>query len=114
MKSFIQALAQCEGFYEDGTISNRNHNPGNIEFGRFAVAQGATGRSGPFAVFPDEETGFACLRALIVGGYDHLTVREAVRKWVLGVASVARVAEVDICELTGMDPEMLLTPENMG
>jgi len=45
----------------------RNNNPGNIEYGKFAIAHGATGSDGRFAIFPTMEAGKAAQRALLSG-----------------------------------------------
>lgn len=45
--------------------NERNHNPGNIEYGEFAKAHGATGSDGRFAIFPDKETGSAAMDTLL-------------------------------------------------
>lgn len=61
-----QAIAQFEGFGTSAapTITAAN-NPGAIQAGPFATAQGATGSSGGFAVFPDVATGTAAEDALV-------------------------------------------------
>ncbi|AHX16198.1 hypothetical protein CH75_06535 [Dyella jiangningensis] len=45
----------------------RNHNPGNIEYGQYAISKGATGSDGRFAIFPDDATGLKALNDLAVG-----------------------------------------------
>jgi len=45
-----------EGFYQAGSIAQRNNNPGNLRSGT-----GQVGTAGGFAVFPDAETGWAAL-----------------------------------------------------
>ena len=62
------AIAQREGFNARGPKPNRgqrNHNPGNIEYGQFAKDHGATGSDGRFAIFPDAATGYKALDALL-------------------------------------------------
>jgi hypothetical protein len=62
--------------------ANRN-NPGNIEYGAFAKAHGATGADGRFAIFPDMSTGTAAQSALLQSyrkdGKD--TISAIVSKW---------------------------------
>lgn len=48
---------------EGGSRAWRTNNPGNLNYGRFAIDHGAIGRSGQFAIFPDEATGEAALDA---------------------------------------------------
>lgn len=47
--------------------NQRNNNPGNIEYGQFAIAQGATGSDGRFAIFPTLEAGYAAQQKLLAG-----------------------------------------------
>jgi len=48
-----------------GTAADRNNNPGNMEYGPFAKAHGATGSDGRFAIFPDAATGTSAQQALL-------------------------------------------------
>jgi hypothetical protein len=58
-----------------GTRGDRNNNPGNIKFGQFALAHGAIGSDGAFAIFPDWNTGAAAQAALLqTQGYQGLTL----------------------------------------
>lgn len=56
---------------EGGTISWRNNNPGNINYGEYAKQQGAIGSNGGFAVFPDYETGKNAMRKLLAEGKNY-------------------------------------------
>ena len=79
------AIAKQEGFYASGKTQNRpqrNHNPGNIEDGKFARDNGATGSDGRFAIFPDDQTGMAALTALLHSkDYAGLSVDQAITKY---------------------------------
>jgi hypothetical protein len=61
----------------------RNNNPGNIEYGSFAKANGATGNDGRFAIFPSVEHGLAATDKLLQNygtqGID--TVQGVIGKW---------------------------------
>ena len=61
---------------------DRNNNPGNIEYGTFAVQQGATGSDGRFAIFPSLATGNAAMATLLHNKYAGLTLSQIQRKWV--------------------------------
>ena len=78
-------FASAEGFFDKGKIPNRpqrNHNPGDVEYGDFAIRHGATGSDGRFAIFPDDETGMAALRALLSSpGYAGLTTEQKIQKY---------------------------------
>lgn len=80
--AFLGAMARMEGWLDPHSRCRRNHNPGNIEAGRFANAHGATGADGRFAKFPDDETGFRAMAALLDGPlYLGLTIEQAISKW---------------------------------
>lgn len=63
--------------------NERNNNPGNIEYGPWAIAHGATGSDGRFAIFPDLATGYGAAQALLSdygkGGTN--TVGGIIGKW---------------------------------
>lgn len=84
-KTLGDAIAQVEGFNAKGDKPNRpqrNHNPGDIEYGDFAKSQGATGTDGRFAIFPDDETGTKALYALLQSSkYADLTIPQAINKF---------------------------------
>lgn len=67
----------------EGTRAWRNNNPGNIEYGPFAKAQGAIGTDGRFAVFPTYEAGRAAKASLLweSKGYRGLTIRQAINRY---------------------------------
>jgi hypothetical protein len=74
----------------DGTVERRegarnwrNNNPGNIEFGDFAKANGAIGSDGRFAVFPTYEAGRAAKGALLFSseGYEGKSIASALERY---------------------------------
>jgi hypothetical protein len=74
----------------DGTVERRegarnwrNNNPGNIEFGPFAEANGAIGSDGRFAVFPTYEAGRSAKEALLFSsdGYAGKTIAGAIERY---------------------------------
>jgi hypothetical protein len=77
------AISKFEGFGTPGapTITNAN-NPGALQAGSFANANGATGALNGFAVFPDVATGTAAEDALVQSyanqGY---TVDQMINAW---------------------------------
>jgi hypothetical protein len=52
-----------------GNRGLRNNNPGNLEYGEFAKAHGATGSDGRFAIFASPEAGTAAHEALLRSAY---------------------------------------------
>lgn len=68
--------------HQDGSLSWRNNNPGNIVSGAFAKRNGAVGQNGRFAVFPDVETGRLALNALLTGkSYADLPLGAAMQRY---------------------------------
>lgn len=66
----------------DGTPAWRNSNAGNIIVSTFARNHGAIGEGGRFAVFPDDATGMAAIKALLkTNSYRNLTIAQAIEKW---------------------------------
>jgi len=63
--------------------NERNNNPGNIEYGAWAIAHGATGSDGRFAIFPDLATGYGAAQALLsdYGKKGNNTVGGIIGKW---------------------------------
>ena len=67
-----------------GTRAWRNNNPGNIEYGSFARANGAIGTDGRFAVFPDEATGSKAMENLLTGSrYNNgnMSIAQAINRY---------------------------------
>lgn len=65
-----------------GTRAWRNNNPGNIVYGEFARNNGAIGRGGRFAVFPDVATGrMAVAELLRTPAYNNLTISAAINRY---------------------------------
>ncbi len=64
------------------TRGDRNNNPGNIEYGPFAISHGATGTDGRFAIFPTKDAGVAAMDALLAKNYKGLTIEQIQQKWV--------------------------------
>ena len=74
-----------------GTRGDRNNNPGNMEYGAFARAHGATGSDGRFAVFPDWATGAAAQQSLVSGkSYSGLTLHEFASRYAEGAPAWER------------------------
>lgn len=65
-----------------GTRAWRNNNPGCIRYSDFARKQGAIGKAGGFAVFPDEDTGKKAIASLLKSDkYNKLTIAQAIFKY---------------------------------
>jgi hypothetical protein len=111
--NFLEAIAREEGFYVTGTRAQRNHNPGNIEFGKFSTANGALHGDPRFAVFPTDDQGFACMRALFQSAYQGLTVAEAIAKWAPPTENDTQSYVNNVCTWTGLTPDTIID-QNLG
>jgi len=69
-----------------GTRSDRNHNPGNIKYGAWAKAHGASGQDKDgFAIFDTDEVGLGAMKSLLQSkSYNSLSVKDAINKWTAG------------------------------
>lgn len=107
--TLLHAIARQEGFYVAGTRAARNNNPGNLEAGKFAVAHGATGSDGRFAIFPSAEAGFAALKALLESpGYVGLTVAETIAKFAPPNENNTEAYIADVCHWCPCQPADLI------
>ncbi len=66
-----------------GSRNWRNNNPGNIEYGGYAISMGAVGGDGRFAVFPTYDAGRRAKEALIFEGrnYAGLSLSAAINRY---------------------------------
>lgn len=105
MKTLEQAIATMEGYYASGkTRAHRNNNPGNIEYGPFARANGATDTDGRFAMFPTPEAGFSALRQLLLSRYASLTIAEAIAKYAPPNENDTALYVSSVCHWVGCNP----------
>jgi hypothetical protein len=86
-----KVIARGEGFFSSkSNIPKTAHNPGDILYGKFAVAHGATGyvtaQGGKkVAVFPDDATGYKAMHDLLnTKGYSGLTPEQQLSRWQTG------------------------------
>lgn len=77
------AAKSKSGGGSDTSRGGRNNNPGNIEYGDFAIRMGAIGSDGRFAVFPSPEHGLRAASALLksYGARGYNSVRSIVNRW---------------------------------
>lgn len=75
-------FAQDGATVNDPTRADRNNNPGNIKYSKFAQKYGAKKDKDGFAVFPDKQTGLKAMKELLTSKeYKDLPVQEAIYKW---------------------------------
>lgn len=105
-----QAIALQEGWYNHTVTRNqRNNNPGNIVYGRFAISHSATGSDGRFAIFETAEDGFRALTALLLTDtYAHLTIEQALRKYAPSNENDTEMYISNVCKWTGYTREHVL------
>jgi hypothetical protein len=73
VESVAQAIAGFEGLGKEGSVAQRNNNPGNLKAGPGQVGTD----EGGYAIFPDMQTGWAALRSHISRhSTEDLTLRE--------------------------------------
>ena len=107
--NFLEAIAREEGFYVEGTRAQRNHNPGNIEYGKFSTAHGALHGDPRFAVFPTDDAGFSCMRTLFQNCYKGMTVAAALAKWApLSENDTTSSYVSNVCHWTGLSADTVI------
>ena len=116
MISFLEAIAREEGWLVINPPSRvrRNNNPGDIEYGPFAKAHGATSTDGRFAIFPTASIGFNAMSALLCLRYQGLTVRQAITKWAPPVENDTESYIRNVCAWTCLQDTSILTSEVLG
>lgn len=96
----------------------RNNNPGNIEYGPFAIKYGAIGSDGRFAIFPTEEQGRMAQDALLKSkNYANLSLSDAVKRYAPSNENDPKSYAKQIMTQTGIDQNMRyadLTPDQQG
>lgn len=110
--NLLEAIAKEEGFYLLGSPAQRNHNPGNIEYGRFAAAHGAIGAAKGahhFAIFPNDAAGFACMRLLFQApAYKGKTIAQAIAEWAPPSENDTQSYIAHVCKWTGLSPDTIV------
>lgn len=107
--SLLEAIARQEGWLNENSLCRKNHNPGNIIYGHFAIHNGAIGQNGRFAVFPNDEIGFAALSTLLSGPeYANLSIELAIHKYAPSVENDTAAYIKNICEWSGNSPNTII------
>jgi len=117
MDTICQAIAKEEGFGIPGGRATRNHNPGDISWGPFARAHGATaletipaGITEParFAFFPDDATGFAAMKALLDLVYAGQTISQMLYHYAPPSENNTPLYIANVCDMTGLTPNTVI------
>lgn len=112
--TFCEAIARMEGWDAQGSSKNRcqrNDNPGDICYGKFAISHGATGTDGRFAIFPDVQTGFAAMSSLLEASYLGMTIEAAINKYAPPNENNTPRYIGNVCSWTELTPSMVLTSD---
>lgn len=106
--TLLEAIGREEGFLLEGSRPQRNNNPGDLEFGRFAKAHGATSSDGRFAEFPTIQAGYAALADLLAEHYKGLTIQQMVEKYAPSNENDVQSYVHHLCEWTGLTPDTVI------
>lgn len=89
--------------------ADRNKNPGNIKYGKFAKQYGATGKDKDgFAIFPSREVGEKAMRSLLTSSqYKDKTVNEAIKSWTGGKPYKHNLGALENTKVSDLSPEEL-------
>jgi hypothetical protein len=114
-----------EGFYVQGSRAQRCNNPGDLDLEPWleappycavleTIPHGYHERP-RFACFPTVDQGWSAMRTLLTRKYLGMNVAAAITDWAPpsdGNDTAQYISEV--CEMTGMSPETIITTELIG
>ena len=118
--TLLEAIAREEGWLILTSRARRNHNPGNINWGKFAMMHGATRiESDPgyhdetkftprFAYFPSDKVGFEAMSSLLEAAYIGKTLYQAIYKWAPPIENNTQQYVNNVCKWTGLSPDTVL------
>lgn len=104
-----QAIGRMEGV--DSPLPDRpkrDNNPGDIQYGKFAIANGATNGDPRFAIFPDITTGWKALDSLLKEDYSPLTITQLVSKYAPSVENDDSIYVKSLCQWVGCSPTSIV------
>ena len=109
------AIARQEGYFIAGSRAQRNHNPGNIDYGQWAKDHGSIGIEHPeahetprFARFPTAAMGWAALLELLQTEYKGYTIEQFVRKFAPSIENNVLAYIEALCHYTGLTSETVI------
>lgn len=107
--TLLEAMARQEGALVPGSRPQRNNNPGDLEYGKFARAHGATGCDGRFAIFASIRDGYKAMAALLASAYCGMTIEDALNKYAPPVENNTNVYLSNVCGWTGLAPTDIIS-----
>lgn len=97
-----------DGDGNDPTRADRNMNPGNIKYGKFAQKYGAKKDKDGFAIFPDRQTGQKAMQDLLTSpAYKNMSAKDAIRKWTGGNPYRYDLGPITDKKISEMNPDEL-------
>lgn len=121
--TIIQAIGEMEGFGIVGSRATRNNNPGDLDLEPWMVKDfsavlesiPAEVKENPrFAHFPSIDDGWSALRQLLTADYLGMTIAAAFNKYAPPAENQTNEYVEFVCEATGLQPEDVLTTDNIG
>lgn len=101
--------------YEDGgdpgdgndpTRADRNRNPGNIKYGKFAQKYGARKDKDGFAIFPNINAGLQAMKDLLSSkSYKDMSVKDAISKWTAGQPYRYDLGDISSKKVSQLSPQ---------
>lgn len=101
--------------YEDGgdpgdgndpTRADRNRNPGNIKYGKFAQKYGARKDKDGFAIFPNINSGLQAMKDLLSSkSYKDMSVKDAISKWTAGQPYRYDLGDISSKKVSQLSPQ---------
>lgn len=97
----------------DPLRADRNRNPGNIKYGKFAKKYGARKDKDGFAIFPNINSGLQAMKDLLNSkSYKDLSVKDAIHKWTGGHPYRYDLGDIAGKKVSSLSPEELETTMN--
>lgn len=113
--TICEAIAREEGFLVANSRAARNNNPGDIDYGPFAQAHGATRieQVGPsqrprFAYFPSITVGYAAMKTLLTLHYAGMTIEQMLNKYAPPVENATNSYITNVCNWTKLTPDTVI------
>lgn len=108
---FLEAIARQEGFYEAGSRSQRNNNPGDLEYhGWEELYNGTKGSDPRFTVFASSLDGFRALRHLFTFPmYFGKTLEDAFNIYAPPNENQTNMYLTHVCMWTGLSRSSIIT-----
>jgi hypothetical protein len=108
----VIAIGRMEGEFASLPLPDRpqrDHNPGDIEYGNWAIRHGALRGDPRFGVWPDDDGGWHALIDLLREEYSNLTITELVAKYAPAVENDDNIYVRNMCAWIPAKPTDLVS-----